>query len=310
MRDEWEHELPESIKVRAASVLPNGGVVYEFDSEANAAWIKRDGIMQDFQKGLGVGAQVKPHHYKVVAQYVPVSFDPENAYDISTVENDNDIQHGNLVAARWIKPPEKRAPGQRVAFLLISFLTAQDANKAITKGLYIASKHVPVHRDQEVPQRCAKCHKYDPPHLVRDCKAIHETCAACASIHHKTAECAISNHDEFKCINCKARGHAAWEKSCPAYKQALQKLRARRPEISFRLLPLADDPYTWESIEGGESLFRADTGQRPARSGHPTQLSRSPHPTPSLQRESSPVSDMYAGARDDVDGEPLSPSQT
>ncbi|RPD56723.1 hypothetical protein L226DRAFT_437660, partial [Lentinus tigrinus ALCF2SS1-7] len=225
--------------------LPNGGVIFEFDSAASAAWIKRDGMIGDFQRGLGVGAQVKPRHYKVVAQYVPVSFDPQNEYDISTVEGENDIPHGNLVAARWIKPLEKRAPGQRVAYLLISFLTAQDANKAIKNGLYIASKHVPVHRDQEEPQRCAKCHKYDPPHLARDCRAIHETCGACASIHHKTAECATTNHDDYRCINCGANGHAVWEKRCPAYQRALQKMRARRPESSFRFFPLAEDPYTW-----------------------------------------------------------------
>ncbi|RDX44143.1 hypothetical protein OH76DRAFT_1360052 [Lentinus brumalis] len=308
MRDEQDYELPEGIKVRAATALSNGGVVYEFDRAASAAWIKRDGILQDFQRGLGVGAQVKPRYYKVVAEFVPVSFDPENPYDLTVVESDNDIHHGNLVSARWIKPLEKRAPGQRVAFLLIAFLTPQDANTAIKKGLYIASKHVPVRRDQDEPQRCAKCHKYDPPHLARDCKAIHETCASCASIHHRTAECTITSHDDYRCVNCNTRGHAAWEKSCPAYACALRKLRARRPESGFRFFPLAEDPYTWESIEGGESSFGMVEGRQHAHRQR-TQLSRSPRPTPAPRRSGSLLSDRFADAFDDLDGEPLLSSQ-
>ena len=234
MQDSGGVTLPEGLRVLAASVLPNGGVVYEFDSANSAAWVKRDGNMLDFQRGLGVGAQVKARFHKVVAEFVPVSFNPEDTYDMVTVERDNDIEPGNLVAARWIKPQDKRAPGQRVAFLMLSFLTAQDANRAVTNGLYIASKHVSVRRDMEEPQRCAKCHKYDPPHLARNCKAIHETCATCASIHHKTADCTIVNPDEFRCVNCgSARGHAAWDRCCPAYQKALTKLRARRPESGF-----------------------------------------------------------------------------
>ncbi|RDX51330.1 hypothetical protein OH76DRAFT_1454912 [Lentinus brumalis] len=259
MKDEKDIELPEGIKVLAASVLPNGGVVYEFESADSAAWVKRDGILEVFERGLGVGAQVKPRYYKVVAEYVPVSFEPDNPYDLTVVESENNIMHGNVVAARWIKAPEKRALGQRVAFLLISFLTPQDANQAIAKGLYVAGKHVSVHRDQDEPQRCAKCHKYDPPHLARNCKAIHETCGTCASIHHKTAECSAINHDEYACVNCdNMRGHAAWEKSCPAYQRAVQKLHARRPESGFRFFPLADDPYSWERAWG-----------RGVRAGHP-----------------------------------------
>ncbi|RDX41827.1 hypothetical protein OH76DRAFT_1489152 [Lentinus brumalis] len=100
MRDEHGHELPEGIKVLAASVLQNGGVIYEFDSEASATWIKRDGNLGDFQRGLGVGAQVKPRFYKVVAEFVPVSFDPENPVDLVAVERDNGILHGNLAEAR------------------------------------------------------------------------------------------------------------------------------------------------------------------------------------------------------------------
>ncbi|RDX40669.1 hypothetical protein OH76DRAFT_1459431 [Lentinus brumalis] len=230
--------------------MSNGGVIYEFESAGSAAWVKRDGILEDFQRGLGVGAQVKPRYYRVVAEYVPVAFDPGNPYDVTMVESDNSITRGNMVAARWIKSPEKRAPGQRVAFLLISFLTAQDANRAIANGLYIASKHVSVHRDQDEPQRCAKCHKYDPPHLARNCKVIHETCGTCASIHHKTAECSITSRDDFCCVNCDhALGHAAWEKTCPAYQRAMQKLHARKPEAGFRFFPLADDPYSWEPVE-------------------------------------------------------------
>ncbi len=308
MRDEKDFELPEGIKVLAASTLSNGGVIYEFESAGSAAWIKRDGILEEFERGLGVGAQVKPRYYKVVAEYVPVSFEPENPYDLTTVESENDIQHGNLVAARWIKSPEKRTPGQRVAFLLISFLTPQDANRAVAKGLYIASKHVAVRRDQEEPQRCAKCHRYDPPHLARDCKAIHETCANCASIHHRTADCTISSQDDFRCVNCNnERGHAAWEKTCPVYKQALQKLRTRRPEAGFRFFPLAGDPYTWESIDGGEDLFLEDSGRRRRRSP-PNQLSRAPPRPAWSQQGSSLLRDYVADALDSIDGTPLSPT--
>ncbi len=152
------------------------------------------------------------------------------------------------------------------------------------------------------------CHKYDPPHLARHCKAIHETCATCASINHRTAECPVTERDDFCCVNCDhALGHAAWEKSCPAYQRALKKLRARRPDAGFRFFPLADDPYTWESVEGGENLFPEGGWQRRVHRSS-KQLSRSPHTVPSSQRSGGLLSDLIVDAIDSIDGVPLSPT--
>ena len=82
--------------------------------------------------------------------------------------------------------------------------------------------------------------------------------------------------------NSHLAGHAAWDKSCPAYQRALVKLRARRPDSGFRLFPLADDPYSWESVEGGESLFRAEGGHQRVRP--PVNTPRgSPQPPPVSQ---------------------------
>ena len=67
--------------------------------------------MGEFQRGLGVGGQVKARYHNVVAEYVPASFEPENTYVRAKVESDNAFDSGSLVGARWIKPRDKRAPG-------------------------------------------------------------------------------------------------------------------------------------------------------------------------------------------------------
>ena len=107
-----------------------------------------------------------------------------------------------------------------------------------------------------------------PAALSTQCKAIHETCATRASIHHKT-ECTVINPDDFRCVNCgHKQGHAAWDKSCPAYQRALVKLRARGPGSGFRLFPLANDPYY--SWEGSRRRRESLPGGRRTAVGAPT----------------------------------------
>ena len=116
----------------------------------------------------------------------------------------------------------------------------------------------------------------------------------------------VDNADEFKCVNCgNKQGHAAWDRSCPAYQKALLKLRARRPESGFRLFPLADDPYSWESVDGGERLYRPDGGQQRWAPSAPRD---SPQPPAASQREGSWFDDAQTETPDVAEDSSGTPS--
>src|ERR1700731_815746 len=188
--------------------------------------------------------QIRERGYEVVLEYVPVTFDPDSRDALTTVEQDNNFPHAEIAEAKYLKDIARRTPGQRTAFVLMSFRNPQHANRAISQGIIIEGKKVQGRKSIHEPKRCMKCQAFTPFHFAVDCKWIHDVCPWCAGPH-KVTEC-TAGPGQKSCHNCQSPGHAASDRNCPTFRRECQKIMERRPENRYRYFPVNEDPTTWE----------------------------------------------------------------
>ncbi|CDO77096.1 hypothetical protein BN946_scf184473.g40 [Trametes cinnabarina] len=238
--------------VEEARVLPHGDVVFTMASREMAHWLLKPTVAKPFARKMGMAAQVIERTYKLVAERVPVSFNPQDAATLRAVEEANGLRPHAITRADWIKPISRRHPAQRTAFIMLTVAGVEQANRAI-RGLTVAGRKVLVRRDMEEPKRCARCQRYDG-HYARECKAEQDICANCAGAH-ATARCDTRDDPRtYKCANCATHGHAAWDKNCPTLRAKTSGRIQRRADSGFRFF-VTNAPETWVSEE--EELARA-----------------------------------------------------
>lgn len=267
---------PAGGEVVAATVLRNGGVVLEFGTQAGADWVRETKDRSAaFASKMGTTAEVKGRQYKVVAEFVPVRFNPDDAAALRAIEERGQLPAGSIVYARWIKPVGKRQEGQQVAHVMLTLSSSSSANCAIANGLIIAGKKVGVRRCLLEPLRCAKCHRFEPVHLARDCTQTEEQCGTCGDGSHPTRDCQVTDEAKFRCVNCKRAGHTTWSRQCPTFLAQLQKMQQRQPDHGFRFFP-TEDPQTWEVEPSFQDSFPGSAG-RPQDDGWNTVGRRGTH---------------------------------
>ncbi|RPD63974.1 hypothetical protein L227DRAFT_584420 [Lentinus tigrinus ALCF2SS1-6] len=246
-----------------------------------ARWILKPSVAKPFARKMGLTAQVLERTYKLVAERVPVDFDPRASASLREVETANDLKENAIVRADWIKPVERRFPGQRTAYLLLTLSGIDQANAAL-KGLTLAGRKVHVRRDLDEPKRCAKCQRYDN-HFARECKAPHDTCANCAGAH-PTSQCDTHDPNDYRCANCGVDGHAAWDRCCPTLRAKVSARITRKADGGFRFF-VTNNPETW--VAEDDELERApppptiwsQTRPRAGYAGDPTR----PRDRPTMQ---------------------------
>lgn len=246
MKRGGQTEVPEDLKVSAVNVLRNGGVVVEWRTKQGAEWVRREPNARLLQAAVGPDVQLKERLFKVVAKFVPVECDP--AKETEDIEATNRLPGGCISTARWIRPVEKRRPGQQCAHVQVCFKTPQDANEAIRNRLSIGGKRVFVHRDLPEPFRCAKCLKFKPYHQAKDCPAAKQTCGTCCSTAHKTQDCTVTARSKFKCAVCQEVGHATWDRNCPAYCEEVARLVDRNPDLRNPFFPTDEDRSSYPPL--------------------------------------------------------------
>ncbi|KAI8993938.1 hypothetical protein BD414DRAFT_457207 [Trametes punicea] len=216
-----------------------------------ARWLSRPAVARAFSKHLGLRAQVVERVYRLVAERVPVTFDPSDQATLREVEGRNGLGARAIARAEWIKPALRRRPGQLTAHLMLTLTDVHQANLAL-RGLQIAGRRILVRRDLEEPKRCSKCQSYEG-HFARDCTAVRDTCATCAGPH-PTSQCTIRDPNLFHCVNCQVDGHAAWDHNCPTLRSRVRVRTMRRTDAGFRFF-VTSSPETW--IPEDEELARA-----------------------------------------------------
>jgi hypothetical protein len=86
-----------------AKKTAGGGVVLVLKTEEAAEWLRSEEVMRKFAKELGGLMTVGAALCMVIAEYVPVTFDPGAAYAFARVEEDSGLKGGAIREARFIK---------------------------------------------------------------------------------------------------------------------------------------------------------------------------------------------------------------
>ncbi|CAK5267063.1 unnamed protein product [Mycena citricolor] len=291
----WEAALdddtrPEEVTARASQRTKNGALIIHMTTQEGAEWIQEKDNMPAFLNALGGSTIHTPRNFTIIADFVPVSFDPDSPAAIGELEDSNGMGSGHITNARYIKLKERRTQGQRVAHMMIGFKSAETANRALKYGLFIECTKVNCRKILQEPTRCVKCQFYNTGHVAKTCKSIHDTCARCGEMH-RTSTCAATD-EQLACSNCRAHnlpanGHGAADRNCPVFAKLLQENRQRNPDAQYRYYPVNNDPTSWETtqmqaldVKQQERTFQG--GNRPIWRPPPA------NPPPSVRPASSP----------------------
>jgi hypothetical protein len=182
----------------------------------SASWLREEPVIARFAYRLGGACVARADMCMVIAEYVPISFDPGLFTALGQVERDSGLKKGALREARYLKDVKKRGDNQRVAHMMLGIIDPDQANIAIRQGLVIEGKSVSVRRNRRDPTRCWKCQQIGVAHWAADCKSIHDTCARCTGMH-ITKECQVVEKSNYHCANCKTKGHGAADSNAQCF---------------------------------------------------------------------------------------------
>ena len=88
-------------RIVGACKLRNGGVVYELNTLAAAAWLRQ--AKASFMEKFGGTSIVKEKMVLVMVKYVPVAHAPDALVENRRIERDSRLEVEDLLTTRWIK---------------------------------------------------------------------------------------------------------------------------------------------------------------------------------------------------------------
>lgn len=228
-------------KARSVTRQGKDGLLIEMDSDAGTAWLKDKNNAKSLCDSLGPGLAFKTRLYSILAYNASTALDPDNADHIKEIAEANDISENGLASMRWVKPVHRRdRADQRSAHLILTFSNVDDANRAISTGLYICQKRLRVAKPKKEPLRCMKCHNWN--HVAWECIAPTDICGTCGGNDHWTKDC--NNKEKRHCVSCNTDDHASWSRTCPTFLKKCDELDRRTPENNLPFYP-ASEPWTW-----------------------------------------------------------------
>ena len=245
----------DKVKIRSVNKLRNGGALVEMESDEATVWLTNTDNRSKFNEKIGPNVNFCSRVHSLIAFNVPLAINPEDPKHRQEVCEANNIENDVMSAARWAKPINRRSPEQRTAHLILTFTSADAANRAITNGLYICNRRCYVERVRREPTRCLKCQGWN--HFAKECQVETNKCGNCTK-GHRTSDCPTP--EERICVSCEVEGHASWSRECPTFIKKLNDLNDRNPENTLQYIPTSE-PWTWTTS--------AKPAPQPHRSSHP-----------------------------------------
>ncbi|KAF8595010.1 hypothetical protein BDV93DRAFT_501597, partial [Ceratobasidium sp. AG-I] len=145
-----------TLDFRSVTRLPRGGLLYEMANRGQAGFLSDARFVVEFEKGLG-DFICKGQHAFVIFERVPTTFNPSVPLALRSLETENQLNAGDILAAHWIKPEARRTTGQAFAHLMVEFRSEEVADELIEYGARVECNSVVVRRNIERPTRCLKC---------------------------------------------------------------------------------------------------------------------------------------------------------
>ena len=269
----------QSGKIRSVNNSRNGSTLIEADTDSTATWLMNAANQQKLCKLLGPNIEFRSRSYVTIALNVPIALNPDDSRHLEEVHEANDLEIPTISSAKWAKAVDKRSPDQRTAHLLITFNSAEAANRAIVSGLTVCNRRCRVEKSKREPIRCLKCQGWN--HLAKECLEVEDKCANCAGPH-RTRSCLAADKS---CVSCKSNDHASWSRKCPTFLRKLDEFNSRNPDNSLQFYPTADS-WTWTAVD--KVIYSPDRAPAPqTRSKHP-QAGKRPQQTQQTQLTSHP----------------------
>lgn len=287
---------PTDIRFTSVRRMKKGGIIFDLNSDAAADWLRDEATQKNFTEHFSATAVVTGYQFRVLVEFVPVSFEADSPYASTQLEEANNLPAGSITDIGWVKKAERRSANQQVAHLKLSFSRIEHANLAIEKGLSIQGKGVSVRQMVVEPQRCAKCQLYGhnnnkgAPHYARDCAWTHDVCGLCGGMH-RTSTCEAPMPASARCANCMVgekhefRGHTVHSRSCPTFGDLKSRYAEKNASQQYRFF-VTEDTKTWET-----TVSNPMPAPRPAYQDEqyypappPNQLQRPDYPRPQQQQ--------------------------
>lgn len=270
---------PTELRFTSVRRMKRGGILFDLNSDEAADWLRADEAQKDFTRHFSATAVVQGYQFRVLAEFVPISFDAESPHAAAGIEEANYLPAGSIAEVGWVKRADRRSATQQVAHLKISFTRIDQANDAIEKGLAIQGKGVNVRQMIVEPQRCAKCQLYGhdnnkgAPHFAKNCAWTHDVCGLCSEMH-RTSDCKANMPGNAQCANCKLggreyRGHTVHSRNCPTFIEIKARYDQRSGSQQYRFF-VTEDTRTWETSQPTIPTFNAAQPMTQATQHYPT----------------------------------------
>ncbi|PBK82588.1 hypothetical protein ARMGADRAFT_1090163 [Armillaria gallica] len=106
------HIVPEDVKVIGVHKLTNSGMIYMFNSDDAATWLRGPGALENIQQAAGDGISVSLQLNSVIVPFAPTTIDIENTKTWHSIEDNSGLTAGTICNVRYLKPVEHHHEGQ------------------------------------------------------------------------------------------------------------------------------------------------------------------------------------------------------
>lgn len=271
---------PKDTTILEVSKIRKGGFTILFKDKEVVSWLQDPGAEFEFTSEVSRDASIIKRSYSLLVPRIPLSFDPTNDDHLREIEECNGIPAETITKARWIKPVNRRMPGQRAAHTVFTFNDITTANEHIRDGLKICGLHIRPSRLKHEPMQCMKCRRWG--HFAHACIASADTCGTCGE-EHRTNTC--NSKEKTFCVSCQTNTHASWDRECPEFRRRCNQFDENYPENNLPYFP-SDEKWTLTPRPGKiprtekfPSKYAVATTQQPEHAERGAQnKSQSKHP--------------------------------
>jgi hypothetical protein len=229
-------QKPDRVKVKGVHKTKRNAILLTLNSKEAVNWVRDVGNEETFTNAFSKGAHIWDREYNLIVPRVPLTFDPKKEADLREIKEVNGLPTCIITKAKWIKPVERRRPGQTHAFVVLMVTSVDTANGLIRDGLGICGSHSRPTKQKQEPIQCMKCRRWG--HFADKCPESEDTCGTCGD-KHRTSTCNSSN--KLFCISCSDSSHASWDRSCPEFIRWCENISERNPVNNMQFFPVEQD---------------------------------------------------------------------